>query len=151
MNKKTLSRKQLFFNKINLTEDDELYVGIDVHKKSYHIALWLNDAPAIDYVMSADAKKLIETLRKVQSAIKNIVYEAGPTGYSLARQLKKADLPVQVIAPSKTPRASAKDSKTDRIDARKLAQYAAKGLLRPIAERNLVAKTVSIWKWSRLS
>lgn len=133
MNKKTLSRKQLFFNKINLTEDDELYVGIDVHKKSYHIALWLNDAPAIDYVMSADAKKLIETLRKVQSAIKNIVYEAGPTGYSLARQLKKADLPVQVIAPSKTPRASAKDSKTDRIDARKLAQYAAKGLLRPIA------------------
>ena len=32
--KKTLSRKQRFFNKINLTTDDEVYVGIDVHKKS---------------------------------------------------------------------------------------------------------------------
>ncbi len=32
--KKTLSRKQRFFNKINITTDDAVYVGIDVHKKS---------------------------------------------------------------------------------------------------------------------
>lgn len=133
MNKKTLSRKQKFFNKINLTQDDELYIGIDVHKKSYHVALWLNDAPAVDYVMTADAKKLAETLKKVQSAVKNIVYEAGPTGYSLARLLKKDNFPVQVIAPSKTPRSSGKDAKTDRLDAKKLAQFAAKRLLRPIS------------------
>ncbi len=36
--KKTLSRKQRFFNKINFTTDDEVYVGIDVHKKNCHIA-----------------------------------------------------------------------------------------------------------------
>ncbi len=41
--KKTLSRKQRFFNKINLTTDDEVYVGIDVHKKNCHIAVRLHN------------------------------------------------------------------------------------------------------------
>ena len=42
-------------------------------------------------------------------------------------------MPVTVIAASKTPRQSAADSKTDLMDAKKLAEYAAKGLLRRIA------------------
>jgi transposase len=131
--KATLSKKQRFFNQINLTKDDDLYIGIDVHKANYHVALYLNDAHAIDFITPADNAKLSATLKKLGSAIKNIVYEAGPTGYSLARQLQKDSLPVQVIAPSKTPLSSARDSKTDRLDGRKLAEYAAKGLLRPIA------------------
>jgi transposase len=131
--KATLSKKQRFFNQINLTKDDDLYIGIDVHKATYHIALYLNGAHAIDFVTPADNDKVCQTLKKLQPAIKNIVYEAGPTGYSLARQLQQASLPVQVIAPSKIPKFSARDSKTDRLDGRKLAEYAAKGLLRPIA------------------
>jgi transposase len=128
-----LSKKQIFFNQIKLTEDDDLYVGIDVHKATYHIALYLNGGHAVDFVTPADNAKVCDDLRKLQPAIKNIVYEAGPTGYSLARYLQQASLPVQVIAPSKTPLNSARDSKTDRLDGRKLAEYAAKGLLRPIA------------------
>lgn len=131
--KTTLSKKQQFFNKINLTADDELYIGIDVHKLTYHVALYLNDGHAIDFVTPADNAKLCATLKKLKPAIKNIVYEAGPTGYSLARKLKQSSLPVQIIAPSKTPKCSARDSKTDRLDGRKLAEFAAKGLLRPIA------------------
>src|SRR4030042_6255631 len=130
--KTNLSKKQLWLNKINLTKDDELYVGIDVHKKSYHVAFWLNHAPAIDFVMPPDDEKLIDTLNKLHSAVRMVVYEAGPTGYSLARALQNAELPVNVVAPSKTPRQSAPDSKTDSLDARKLAEYAAKGLLRHI-------------------
>lgn len=129
----TVSNKQKWFNTIRLTKDDELYVGVDTHKQSYHVALWLNDAPAIDFVMPSDAAKLIDTLSKVRIALRMVVYEAGPTGYSLARAMKDASLPVSVVAPSKTPRQSAPDSKTDSLDARKLAQYAAKGLLRHIA------------------
>jgi len=30
-----LSKKQMFFNKVKLTKDDNLYIGIDVHKESY--------------------------------------------------------------------------------------------------------------------
>jgi transposase len=71
-------------------------------------------------------------LEKLRPALRLAVYEAGPTGYSLARAIKAAALPVSVVAPSKTPRQAAPDSKTDSLDARKLAEYAAKGLLRHI-------------------
>ena len=121
--KTIVSNKQNWFNKINLTKDDEVYVGIDVHKKSYAVAVWLNDAPAIDFVMPADNQKVLTMLDKLRIALKQVVYEAGPTGYSLARLLGDAKLPIRVIAPSKTPRQSARESKTDKLDCRKLAQY----------------------------
>ncbi|MFA5239775.1 MAG: IS110 family transposase [Phycisphaerae bacterium] len=128
----TVSKKQAWLKQVRLTKDDDLYVGIDAHKKSLHVALWLNDAPAIDFVSPPDNNKLIDTLDKLRPALRMVVYEAGPTGYSLARAIRNADLPVSVVAPSKTPRQAAPDSKTDSIDARKLAQYAAKGILRYI-------------------
>jgi transposase len=128
----TVSKKQKWFNAIQLTQDDDLYVGIDAHKQSFHLALWLNDAPAIDFVMPNNTGKLLAVLEKLRPALRLAVYEAGPTGYSLARAIKAAGLPVSVVAPSKTPRQSAPDSKTDSLDARKLAEYAAKGLLRHI-------------------
>lgn len=143
--KKRLSKKQMFFNKINLTKDDDVYVGIDAHKQSYSVAIWLNDAPAIDFVMPANKTKVLKLLEKVRIGLKMVVYEAGPTGYTLARYLQKAALPIKVVAPSKTPRLlkvvapsktprqSARDSKTDSLDARTLAKYATKGLLRAIA------------------
>jgi transposase len=123
----------MWFKQIKLTAHDEIYVGIDAHKDSCSVAIWLNDAPALDFVMPADNKRLARTLEKLRPALKQAVYEAGPTGYSLARELRKAKLPVHVVAPSKTPRQAGRDSKTDRLDCRKLAQYAAKRLLRPIA------------------
>ncbi len=43
MNK--LTKIEKFFNNVKLTTDDQLFVGIDVHKRSYHVALYLNDAP----------------------------------------------------------------------------------------------------------
>ena len=43
----TVSKKQKWFNTIQLTKDDDLYVGIDAHKESFHVAFWLNDAPAL--------------------------------------------------------------------------------------------------------
>ena len=75
--KKRLSKKQMFFNKIDLTKDDEVYAGIDVHKKSYSITICISDAPAIDFVMPAGNKKLIDLLDKLRTALKMSVYEAG--------------------------------------------------------------------------
>lgn len=131
--KTRISNKQKWLKQINLTADDDLYIGIDAHKKSLHIAFWLNHAPAIDFVTPPNAEKLIAKIERLRPAIKLIVYEAGPTGYSLARTLKRANLPVGIVAPSKTPRQAAPDSKTDRLDAKKLAEFAAKALLKYIA------------------
>jgi len=87
--KKTLSRKQRFFNKISLTADDKVYVGIDVHKKNCHIAIRLNGALALTFVAPSDNIAIARMMCKLNPAVKKIVYEAGPTGFSLARELKK--------------------------------------------------------------
>jgi transposase len=62
-----------------------------------------------------------------------VAYEAGPTGFSLARMLQAAGVKVIVAAPSKIPRPVTIGSKTDRLDSAALAKYAGKGLLKGIA------------------
>ena len=131
MNK--LTKIETFFNNIDFTADDQLFVGIDTHKRSYHVALYLNDAPALDFVMPPAKEKLSDKLKKTTVALKKVAYETGPTGYGLARHLEQNSLPVAVAATSRIPRPSGGDDKTDRIDSRKLAEYAAKGLLKPVA------------------
>ena len=128
-----LTKIETFFKDLKLSADDELFVGVDVHKKSYHVAMFLNDTPAIDFNMTAKSQKLIKKLKPVIPAIKKVVYEAGPTGYSLVRSLRKSKIPAEVIATSKTPRPAAEESKTDRFDSKKLAEYAAKNLLQAVA------------------
>jgi transposase len=59
-----------------------------------------------------------------------IVYEAGPCGYGLARQLSARGYRCEVIAPSLIPRKPGDRIKTDRRDA--LAQCARAGDLTPI-------------------
>lgn len=93
-----LAKVESFFKNVNLTSDDEVFVGVDVHKKSYHVALFLNDLPAIDFRMGAEPKQLNKQLQPMARSIKNIVYEAGPAGYSLARDLRKNKLPANVVA-----------------------------------------------------
>lgn len=130
---KRITKKDQFFNNINLTVDDDVYVGIDVHKKSCHVAIWLNDAIAVTFVTPSDNLAIAQMLQKLTPGLKQIVYEAGPTGFSLARTLRAASLPVAVIASSKTPRPAAQQSKSDRLDCRKLAEFAAKNLLVEVA------------------
>jgi len=130
MNK--LTEIETFFNNVNLTADDQLFVGVDVHKRSYHVALYLNDAPVLDFVMPPAKEKFCDKLKHTAIALKQVAYETGPTGYALARHLQQNSLSVTVAATSRIPR-SGGDDKTDKLDSRKLAEYAAKGLLKPVA------------------
>jgi transposase len=58
-----------------------------------------------------------------------IVYEAGPCGYTLARQLRAHGYTCEVIAPTKVPRRPGDRIKTDRRDALLLARAARAGEL----------------------
>jgi hypothetical protein len=69
----TVSKRRKWFDTIQLTKDDHLYVGIDTHKKSLHVAFWLNDAPAIDFIMPADNKRLIAALQKFRQSLRLVV------------------------------------------------------------------------------
>lgn len=131
MNK--LTQIERFFKKTTFSADDQLFVGVDVHKKSYHVALYLNGTPSIDFVMPAKNEQLRHVLQPTRLALRQVAYEAGFSGYGLARCLKKDHFPVTVAAVSKIPRPSTTDDKTDKLDSKKLAEYAAKGLLKSVA------------------
>ena len=109
------------------------WVGIDAHAKSLQFAMreggawqeWqiANESKAIRRI----AKKLV---RQAPGEVR-CCYEAGPTGYALKRELETAapELVCEVIAPSLIPLKSGDRIKTDRRDARKLAEYLEAGLL----------------------
>jgi len=58
-----------------------------------------------------------------------VCYEAGPTGYGLCRQLKRLGIKCIVVAPSLVPTKPGDRVKTDRRDAKKLAQLLRAGEL----------------------
>jgi transposase len=60
-------------------------------------------------------------------------YEAGPTGFALYRAAAEADVRIDVIAPSKTPRAPGDRIKSDRKDAELLARLLLAGQLKTVA------------------
>lgn len=119
---------------IPVKEDDRIYVGTDVHKRSNSVALvdknterivsWWHQPPS--------AQALIDRLEPIRAHVVRISYEAGPTGFGLARKLRAAGYDVEVISPAHTPRAAVRTAKTDRIDCRNLARLSAKGDLHPV-------------------
>src|SRR3954447_17842062 len=62
-----------------------------------------------------------------------VVYEAGPTGFGLARVLRAAGVDVEVAAPSKLLRPSGDRVKTDARDARHLARLLHAGQIVAVA------------------
>jgi transposase len=61
-----------------------------------------------------------------------VAYEAGPTGYGLARELTRRGVECVVAAPSKIPRAAGDRVKTDRRDAEHLVRLLWAGKLHPV-------------------
>lgn len=114
-------------------ESQPFWIGIDVHKRSYSFALRRVDERCLTWVGPANPKAVVEQIQRLGIAVAAVAYESGPTGFSLAREMQAADLPVIVAAPSRIPRSITAGAKCDRLDCLKLADYAAKGMLKSIA------------------
>lgn len=111
------------------------FVGLDVHKDSIAIAVAEagREAPRFIGTTGPDPVKLLKALASVgKSATLQVVYEAGPCGYSLARHLRSRGYPCEVIAACKNLRPAADRLKTDRRDALTLARLARSGDLVPV-------------------
>jgi len=109
-----------------------LFVGIDVDDKQYQCASICQLSNDIrDFTCSPNAKSLINALKKLRDsgAVLKICYEATYLGFSLFRELKKSDFDCVIAAPSLIPQIPGKKQKTNRLDARKLADFYMKGLL----------------------
>jgi transposase len=118
---------------LRLEAGEAVHVGVDVHKASYSVALFSDGRGLITtWVQPARPEILIERLGPVREGIAQVVYEAGPTGFTLARRLRAEGFKAQVIAPSKLLAPVGPEAKSDRLDCRRLAQLSAKDLLHPV-------------------
>ncbi len=81
--------------------------------------------------MSADVSRTAGFCAALARPVR-VAYEAGPTGYGLARELAKRGVGCVVAAPSKIPRASGDRVKTDRRDAELLARLLLAGKLHAV-------------------
>ncbi len=112
---------------------EKVWVGVDVHKRSFSVALLRPDGMSKDWTCPADVRALTTTIASLPVIVGAVCYEAGPTGFGLARSLEAVGINVIMAAPSRIPRPVAATNKTDSLDCRKLAELAASGLIRPIA------------------
>lgn len=109
------------------------YVGIDASKATLAVAvLYAGGAGLVEFSVPNEAAAVKRMVRKVQRAAEGPVvfcYEAGATGYVLQRQIEALGSECRVVAPSLIPVRPGHRIKTDRRDARKLAELLRAGLL----------------------
>ena len=108
-------------------------VGIDVHKRSLSVALRRIDGRVHTFVCPGDPNVLVKLIECLEIRVALVAQEAGPTGFGLARAFMNKGVTVIVAAPSKIPRSVTAGAKCDRLDCIKLAELAARGMLKPIA------------------
>ena len=108
---------------------DGSWVGVDLHARSA-VAGVLDGASGelrTERVPAA-SEPLVVWLSGLPQPVR-VAYEAGPTGFALARACARAGIECLVAAPGRIPRAPAERVKTDRRDAERLARLLRLGEL----------------------
>ena len=110
------------------------FVGMDAHKKAINVAMLLPGArQPVEWQVAnepAAIRRLAKKLAREAPGEVRCCYEAGPCGYALQRELEAADgIICEVVAPSLIPVKPGERIKTDRRDARKLAELQRADLL----------------------
>jgi transposase len=105
------------------------WVGLDVHARESTFAVFDQDSgEVITKRVVGRPHELLGWLRAVERPAR-MVYEAGPTGYGLARRARAEGIELDVCAPGKTERPAFDRVKTDKRDAVRLARLLAAGEL----------------------
>ncbi len=108
------------------------WVGLDVHARSTQAAAFnVVSGELTRRKLPGDAEPVVGWLRGLPQPVRGC-YEAGPTGFVLARAAASAGIKVEVIAPSKIARPSGERIKTDRRDAELLLRLLMAGQLRAV-------------------
>jgi transposase len=107
-------------------------VGLDVHATKIVAAVLDAETGELQcFTMSGESDEAAGFCAALPHPVR-VAYEAGPTGYGLARELAVRGVECVVAAPSKIPRASGDRVKTDRRDAEHLVRLLLAGKLHPV-------------------
>jgi len=142
LREKTKTRKTVSFN------GSTIYLGLDVHKKSWSVAVYLAQQYIRTYHQESEGKALLSFLQSnYPDATYRACYESGFCGFSVQRELTALGIHCDVVNAADVPQThKGMLSKTDASDARRIGEAYAKGLIRPIyipdktteADRSLV-------------
>jgi transposase len=112
--------------------DGICFAGLDVHaRKTAAAAVLLGSGEVFRAQLEGSSSAAIAWLQTLPGEVR-AVYEAGPTGFGLARAPRTAGIEMMVCSPGAIPRQPGDHTKTDQRDALKLARLHAAGQLRPV-------------------
>lgn len=120
-------------NKINHLDftGEDIYVGIDVHKKSWKITIQTDETVCKTFSQNPDVDILSHYLKKnYPNANYHCAYEAGFSGFWIQQQLEMEKIKCIVVNPADIPTTDKeKKQKTDLRDSRKIARSLKNGEL----------------------
>ena len=136
-------------NKLDFT-GQQIYVGMDVHKKSWSISIHTDWLEHKTFSQPPEVGVLVNYLkRNFPGAMYTSVYEAGFSGFWIHDQLQEQGVQCIVVNPADVPtKDKERAGKTDRVDCRKLARSLRNGEIdgiyvpsRPKAEDRSLLRT----------
>ena len=119
----------------------QYYIGLDVHKNTISIAYTHSSSRSEPKFYGSCGGTNLTTERKLRKLAKElgvklqdlkVCYEAGPTGFVLARHLIGLGVDCILCSPSKTEGLHKGKVKTDKIDAQKIARLFKNGDITPV-------------------
>lgn len=126
---------------------ENIFVGIDTHKKNWKVALYSNDIALKTFTQDPEPGLLVNYLkRNYPNANFSCAYEAGFSGFWIQKQLATYGLNCIIVNPADIPTTGKeKEFKTDPRDCRKIAKSLQSNLLTPIyvpSDRGLAFRSV---------
>lgn len=120
-------------SKVESYQGKKVFIGIDVHKRTYAIASLMDGVVIKRWTTPASPEQLAVQLKALYpQADICTAYEAGFSGFVLHRALTDAGIENLVVNPGSIETASHNRVKTDKRDAKKIASLLAVGRLRGI-------------------
>lgn len=128
----------------------QIYVGMDVHKKSWSISIHTDQFEHKTFSQPPEVGVLVNYLkRNFPGAAYKTVYEAGFSGFWIHDRLQEQGVQCLVVNPADVPtKDKERAGKTDRVDCRKLARSLRNGEIdgiyvpaRPRAEDRSLLRT----------
>ncbi|WP_439182656.1 IS110 family transposase [Carboxylicivirga taeanensis] len=112
----------------------DIFIGLDVHKKSWHVTLMGQHICLKSYTQPASSECLHQFLQEHYPGARYFsAYEAGFSGYSHHRKLNEYGIKNIVVNPADIPKTNKDDHyKTDKRDSRTIAEALRSGLLKGI-------------------
>lgn len=130
-------------------DGEQLYVGIDVHKKTYVVVVRIAQTIIKRWSTAARPAELAQQLLNYcPGGTLHTIYEAGFSGFGLHRELSKQGIDSKVVHAAAVEVAAHNRVKTDKRDADKLSSQLAAGRLRGIhvptveqEQRRMISRT----------